>query len=212
MDKYELVFDLIEHPEKYTAEQMDEILSHPETKEIYETLCKADSAVEAQKKVDVDAEWELFSRKYGIRTRRRLLSFGSRAASIAVIICTSIVAVAAGIAVTVAVSGPKTAPKADEIENTTGYIAALPDSVTVPADTVTTELAPIKFENEPLETIMKKVAAIHKVEVKFTSKEAAGLHLYYKLDPALPLDEVVSQLNTFQQINIRRKGNVLTIE
>ena len=212
MDKNQLVFDLIEHPEKYTAEHMEEILSDPETKEIYETLCKADVAMEAQKKVDVDAEWELFSRKHGLTTRRRILSFGSRAASIAVIICTSIVAVAAGIAMTVAVKARKSAPKADDIENTAGYIAEIPDSVTASADTVTTVLAPIMFENEPLETIMKMVAVIYKIEVKFNSKEAAGLHLYYKLDPALPVDEVVSQLNIFQQINIKRRGNVLTID
>ena len=68
------------------------------------------------------------------------------------------------------------------------------------------------FEDEPLEKIMKEVADAYGVKVKFNSKNAASLHLYYKFDPSLPLTEVVEQLNTFEQINIRHTGNILTID
>ena len=68
------------------------------------------------------------------------------------------------------------------------------------------------FENEPLDKIMKKIAEAYGVEVKFNSSETASLHLYYKLDPSLPLDEVVEQLNTFEQINIRQDGDILNID
>lgn len=213
MDRYELVFDIIEHPEKYSKEQIEEILSDPETREIYNIVCRTDSAVEAHKEVDVDAEWERFSQKYVLRRRRIFPGFGSRAASISVIIFTSIVAVAAGIAVTVSVSHRNSAPIAEgDMEKTAGFVAAATDTLSVQTDTVKAEVAPVMFENEPLEVIMKKVATAYDVEVKFENKDAASLHLYYKLDTALPLDEVVSQLNTFEQINIRRKGNILTID
>lgn len=46
----------------------------------------------------------------------------------------------------------------------------------------------------------------------FDNKEAATLHLYYRLDPSLSIDEVISQLNTFEQINIKRQGDTLTID
>ena len=45
--KYDLVFDLIEHPENYTSEQLAKILSDPETREFYRLLCLTDSAIEA---------------------------------------------------------------------------------------------------------------------------------------------------------------------
>lgn len=80
------------------------------------------------------------------------------------------------------------------------------------ADTVSALTAPVMFEDEPLEAIMNTVARAYGVEVRFNNDKAASLHLYYKLDPSLPLDEVVSQLNTFEQINIRRNGNTLTID
>ena len=61
MDKYELVLDIVEHPEKYTSGQLAEIMSDQETREIYNLLCKTESAIEANEEVDVDAEWENFS-------------------------------------------------------------------------------------------------------------------------------------------------------
>ena len=73
MDKYELVLGIVEHPEKYTSEQLAEIMSDPETKEIYNQLCKVDSAIEADKEIDVDAEWEDFSEKHSVRCRRTFL-------------------------------------------------------------------------------------------------------------------------------------------
>lgn len=61
------------------------------------------------------------------------------------------------------------------------------------------------------EDIMKAVSANYGVDVVFNNKEAATLHLYYRLDPSLTIDEVISQLNTFEQIDIKRQGEMLTI-
>ena len=79
-------------------------------------------------------------------------------------------------------------------------------------DTIMVSPIPIMFENEPLDAIMKEVAAAYGVEVKFNNREVASLHLYYKLDTSLPLNEVVEQLNTFEQINIKQYGNLLNID
>ena len=53
MDRYELVLEIIEHPEKYSADRLSEIFSDPETKKIYNLLCKTDSAIEAAKEMVV---------------------------------------------------------------------------------------------------------------------------------------------------------------
>lgn len=212
MDKYELMLDIVGHPEKYTSEQLAEIMSDPETREIYNLLCKTDSAIEANEEVDIDAEWENFSEKYAFRPRRSKFWFGSRAASIAAIICTSIVAVATGIAVTVVVIDHKPEPVAGNVVVAPSAVAVSTDTLTNKNDTVMVNLTPIVFENEPLEKIMKEVAVVYGVEVKFSNADAASLHLYYKFDPSLPLNEVVEQLNTFEQINIKKNDNTLTID
>lgn len=206
-----LVLDIVEHPEKYTSEQLAVIMSDPETREIYNLLCKTDSAIKANKEINVDAEWEDFSKKYPVHSRRTFLWFGSRAASIAAIAGTSIVAVAAGIAVTVTVIGHKQEPVAENVV-APSVVAVSADTTTTKNDTVMVGLTPVMFENEPLEKIMKEVAGAYGVDVRFDNREAALLHLYYKFDPSLPLTEIVEQLNTFEQINIKHNGNILTID
>ncbi len=211
MDKYELVLDIVEHPEKYTSAKLAEIMSDPEAKEIYNLLCKADSAIEAEKDIDVDSEWKYFSKKHSTSFRRTFFWFGSRAASIATIVGTSIVAVAAGIAVTVAVIDHKSDPIVENVAVEPTVVVSA-DTITAKSDTVKAGRTPIMFEDEPLEKIMKEVADSYGIEVKFNNKEVKLLHLYYKLDPSLPLNEVMEQLNTFEQINIKQDGNILTID
>ena len=214
MDKYQLVLDIIEHPAKYTEERLAEILSDPETREIYNLLCKADSAIMANKEVDTDAQWADFTRKHIIRPRHHFSWFGSRAASIAAIICTSIVAVAAGIAVTVSVIEHTDKPAVSDEPQITVTPTEIPQETEVhaPTDSIATAAEPVMFVDAPLNAIMEQIAVTYGVQVRFNNDEAAGLHLYYRLNPELTLDEVVAQLNTFEQIDITRNGNTLTID
>lgn len=214
MDKYDLVLDIIAHPEKYTPEELNEVMADGETREIYNLLCKTDSAVAANREINVDAEWETFSDNHKIRRRRPFKWMESRVATIAVIVCSSIVAVAAGIAVTLSVIENK--PKQEPVRVLAGVdqsaVASQDTIIKERGDTVVVTETPVIFENEPLEIILQYVGKAYGVEVKFSNKEVSALHLYYKLDPALPLDEVISQLNTFEQINIRRNDNILTVD
>lgn len=211
MDKYDLVLDIIEHPEKYSSEQLAEIMSESETKDIYNLLCKTDSAVEAYKDPDINAEWKIFSDKNKVRLHRTFLCPGSRAASIAAIIGTSIIAVAAGIVATVAVIDHRQKPIGDHATVASSVIANPTEKITIQNDTVKFGADAIMFEDESIENIMKDVADAYGIEVKFNNNETASLHLYYKFDPSLPLNEVVEQLNTFERIKIERNGNILII-
>lgn len=212
MDRYRLVLDIIERPEKYTSDQLAEIMSEPETRDIYNLLCKTESVIKAGGEPDINTEWEKFSGNHAVRTHRSLLWLGSRAASIAALVVSSVAAVAAGIAITVSVIDNEPKPTTDETTVTPAVIATATDSVITQNDSVQIATGPVMFENEPLEKIMKEIAGAYGVEVKFNNKEAALLHLYYKLDPSLSLNEVIEQLNTFEQINIRRNDNTLTID
>lgn len=211
MDKYDLVLDIIEHPGDYTAGQLHDILSDPEAKEIYILLCKAGDAVRTVEEPDVDAEWDAFSQSHPL-PRRHYLWRGSRAATVAAVVGTSLVAVAAGIAFTVALTVHKPDPVIGEVTVTSSDMSVAADSLPTGEDTLKVNTAPVMFENEPLEKIMKSVASFYGVEVKFNNRSASTLHLYYKLDPSLSLNEIVEQLNTFEQIDIRRSGNLLTID
>lgn len=212
MDKYDLVLDIIEHPEKYSSELLAEIMSEPETREIYNLLCKTESAIKGSEEPDINEEWENFSDSYSIHPRGVFSWLGSRAASISAIVGTSIAAVAAWIAVTVSVIDYKSEPIAENMAIVPSAVTVLSDTITNKCDTVNVSLTPVMFENEPLEKIMNEIAKAYGIEVKFKDVNVASLHLYYKFDPSLTLNEVIDQLNTFEQINIRRNDNTLTID
>lgn len=212
MDKYKLVLEITEHPDNYTAEQLAEILSEPETREIFNILCKTDSAIEAEKGIDVETEWENLMEKHSNRLRRSFPWSGSRAASIAGITGISIVAVAAGIAVSLSIVDHKPGPIAEEAMSTPHVEAIVPETLTMNNDTAKATPEPMMFENESLEKIMQGIADAYGIDIEFNSREAASLHLYYRLDTSLPINEVVEQLNTFEQINIKQIGNLLIID
>ena len=212
--RYDIVLDIMEHPEKYTSTQLEEILSDPETRDIYNLLCKTDSSIESDKTVDIDAEWERFTKAHNVRKRWPFIRRGSRAASIAIIVCTSLAAIAAGIAITVTVNkGNDSKPAVETTSNSNTVSTVIPEEgLAEPQDSIKAVTEPVMFEDSSLEDIMKAISATYGVYVTFTSKEVAALHLYYRLDPSLSLDEVISQLNTFEQINIYRNSNTLTID
>lgn len=213
IDKYDLVFDIIEHPDRYTAEQLAEIMSDPETKEIYTLLCKTDSAAEAhRRRVDVDAEWGSFADGH-LRSRRPKFALfaQNRAASIATFALTSLAAVAVGIAVSVSVTDRRDNTAPQDIQPTMSATTSLiPDSVTAEADSLAT--GAILFDDATLRDIMDAVSKMYDVEVKFGNNDAASLRLYFKLNPEHTLDETVERLNTFEQINITVNGSTLTID
>lgn len=150
--------------------------------------------------------------KHNVRRRLRFLWPGNRTASIAAITGTSIIAVAAGIAITVAINDNRPEPIPNNVTVTPNLESLSKNTVIMSDDTVRIAKEPVMFEDEPLETIMKEVAATYGVEVMLNNEETASLHLYYRLDPSQPINEVVKQLNTFERINIRQDGNILIID
>lgn len=212
MDKYELVLDIMEHPSNYTSDRLAEILSDSEIREIYNILSKTESALKTVEDADVDAEWADFSAKHPMSRRPRFMWSGSRAASIAAIVGTSIVAVAAGIAVNVAVLDQTPEPIDDSVIVAPAVAAMTDDTIITRDDSVKGSIAPVMFEDESLEKIVREIAEAYGVEVRFDNIDAASLHLYYKFNPLLPLDEIVEQLNTFEQINIARQDNLLIVD
>lgn len=214
VNKYDLVLDIVEHPEKYPADRLREILSDSETREIYNLLCMADSAVEAEKETDVDAEWERFAQRQSIAPRRRFSGLlGSRAAGIAAIIFTSVVAVAAGIAVTVAVGKHRGESAADKTETReVAAVTAAGDSLIQASDSLRAMSAPILFEDKSLEEIMEEVSRIYGVKVSLPHQ---GGGISASLLQTRPLHCRSTRLcrssTPSEQLHIRHEDNSLII-
>jgi len=210
VNKYDPVFDMIDHPENYSSEEQAEILADPEAREVYNLLCKVDTAVEYHKGIDPDAEWAKFTQKHPYVHRRSL--FVSRAAIISAIAGTSLVAVATGIALTYTLSVEKTDVQPVSTVSFDDTTAIVDVNLLSAGNDSLLAKEPIVFEDESLETIISAISSAYSVSAIFNNEDVASLHLYYKLDTSLSLDEVIAQLNTFEQIDIKQNGNTLTID
>ena len=81
MNKTDLLLQMMEQPQHYTAEEWQEILADEECREIYTLLSKTQSAIDAaradQEVTDdmIDAEWQRLSdEKQEVREKRKIFA------------------------------------------------------------------------------------------------------------------------------------------
>lgn len=86
MDKFEKILDIIDHQEKYSDEEIREILQDEECRKLYQTMVEVDSALENPSPIiNVDEEWEKFSQEHQLQEKAThpITSWRKLAASIA---------------------------------------------------------------------------------------------------------------------------------
>lgn len=217
-DKIDRLLDALEHPENYSDAEVEQILSDPQAREVYDMMRKTADASAPVPQINLDEEWQRFEAK---QTRRkpvilRWLPFmaSRNAAAVVLALVGTLAVVAATIGVTHYIGTQKDLAQTQQTEQQEQTAVAKTDIA--PADTIPTEVAPlpetILFKGETLETILSDIARYYGVTVKFNQDAAKSLQLYFEWNQALPLNEVVEQLNNFEQINITLTDNVLTVK
>lgn len=216
MDKYDIVLDIIEHPEKYTSARLSEMLSDPETREIYNVLVKTQSAAKSRdtmSSAEVEEEWKRFERAHPT-SRFRFLGLSGRAASIALLIVSSVVAFAVGITIKVSLDRGNTdeavvvAARGDAAQSS----AAVRDTIAPPSESPSAKpTSPVLFDNASLGEIIETIAKTYGVKARFEVEAKRQLRLFYKFDPNNTLQSIVDQLNNFEQIDITLEGSELVV-
>ena len=219
MDKTELLFRMMEQPEKYDEGQWREILSDKECHELYTMMAAARSAVEAERydqradDTTVQQEWERFVAKHPHAGNSSRPIWRRVAAVAAVIVIAASIVVAA-----VHTRGFGLLQERQSSDDSTQQTPVTATSVTSDI-TENQEVIPTLTDNEAhlyddisLEQIIDDMTAKYNIqEVEWRSEEAKSLRLYYRWEPSYSLDKVVDMLNSFQAFTIQRTGNKLII-
>ena len=104
-DRTDRIFEAIEHPERFSDDEIQEMLDNPGIQELYKQICKTADALTTTEEPDIDREWEQFVNRQRKSVAQGLLYslrvFFNRNAA-AVLICT--VASLAVVAATLGVS------------------------------------------------------------------------------------------------------------
>lgn len=62
------------------------------------------------------------------------------------------------------------------------------------------------FENVAFGRMMAEIAAYYDLQVKFESDEAKSLRLYYEWDSHTNIEDVIKELNQFENVDIACKA------
>ena len=207
MDKYDKLLDIIENPERYTDDEISQLLSDPEVADLYQTISATSSVLHHDCSApDVDAEWERFSRKHR-QPRRNFRMRHNVAATIIAIV--AITACATGIGMRLYQSEPAVT----ETTAQTGVDALTPDisGRVMPEDSTAILPEIIIFDNQRLDVIVRQIAERHGLKAGFRSPATAGLRMYLKWETSTPVEKVVETLNTFEQIDIEIIGDSIAV-
>ena len=225
MDKFEIILDIIDHQEKYSDEEIREILQDEECRKLYQTMVEVDSALESPSPIiNVDEEWEKFSQEHQLQEEATqnaaqnaashpITSWRKLAASIAGFVLISGIAFAA-IHTFIKRSQEPTQVTADTHQETmksdSVKLVAVKDHLPQPKP----EKPAIHktFENVAFEQMLSEIASYYDLQVKFENNEDKTLRLYYEWNSHSSIENIVKELNQFENVNIELQQNELIVK
>lgn len=218
MDKTELLFRMMEQPEKYDDGQWREILSDKDCHELYTMMMATRGAVEAGRydqqadDATIQQEWERFVAQHPqAATSTRPIWHRIAAVAAVIVIAASIVVAAVrthgfGLLQDQTASDSSTQLTPIATNDVSHNVAEAQEVIPTIQD------EGHLYDNISLEQIIDDMTARYNIQdVEWQSEEAKSLRLYYRWEPSYSIDKVVDMLNSFQAFTIQRTGNKLII-
>ena len=209
-EKRLMLFDMQEHPDKYTDEQMEHLLADEEVKEFLRDLAMARMAGKkaTPKKIDVDKAWKEFSNG-SYRNRMKI------AASIVGIIFLS------GVALAAVQNGWFKLSTSDKVvedktvtEQTVNSKQLTNDSLKAmtvePTDSL--DMKPVVFDNAELGTILMQMADFYHVKVEYMNANTQHVRLFFNWNKTKTLEQNMELLNAFDRIQIEYVEGILIVK
>jgi hypothetical protein len=207
MNKTDRLLQMMEQPQRYTADEWQEILADDECRELYTLMSKTQSAVSAARADEevtdemIDAEWQRIAKPHsGMPTLLKI------AAMFIGILMLSGIAFAAIHIVSQRVGGEENHGDRSIIQQEDRPAQSVP--VILP-DTIT---QPRIFENVPLDKIIAEMALYYNKVVDIQNEQAHELRLYYKWDRKDDIGSIVEDLNHFDHVTLAVEGDRLTVK
>lgn len=237
--KWDLLLDLLEHPEKYSETQKNELLGDEEVNELYQQLIETRQSLdfakskEEMKMPSIDAEWEKLKDEMKLKEKQQkeemsqnaetqqtakqlpLWSPMRKVAAVAAVLVVSGITFAAIHLVT-------RSHQASDNSNTE-LVSSRKDSiqqVSTPqksnieekADSASLAQFPLVYENAELQNILTPIAGHFHLQVTYQNESARHIRLFLQLEKNMSLDDIIELMNHFEKVNIRHEGQTLIVE
>ena len=232
--KWDMLLDFLEHPEKYSETQKDELLGDEEVNELYQQLVETRQSLdfakskEEMKMPSIDAEWEKLKEekqqkevmKQNAETQHtaKLLPLWSPMRKVAAVAAVLVVS-----GITFAAIHLVTRSHQASDNNNTELVASRKDSiqqVSAPqksnieekTDSASLAQLPLVYENAELQNILTPIAGHFHLQVTYQNESARHIRLFLQLEKNMSLDDIIELMNHFEKVNIRHEGQTLIVE
>ena len=232
--KWDMLLDLLEHPEKYSETQKDELLGDEEVNELYQQLVETRQSLdfakskEEMKMPSIDAEWEKLKEE---KQQKEEMSQNAETLQTAKLFpLWSPMRKVAAVAAVLVVSGITFAAihlvtrshQASDKHNTE-LVSSRKDSIqqvfapqksNIEEKTDSASLAqlPLVYENAELQNILTPIAGHFHLQVTYQNESARHIRLFLQLEKNMSLDDIIELMNHFEKVNIRHEGQTLIVE
>lgn len=237
--KWDMLLDLLEHPEKYSETQKDELLGDEEVNELYQQLVETRQSLdfakskEEMKMPSIDAEWEKLKDEMKLKEKQqkeemsqdaetqqtaKLFPLWSPMRKVAAVAAVLVVS-----GITFAAIHLVTRSHQPSDKNNTELVASHKDSiqqVSAPqksnieekADSASLAQLPLVYENAELQNILTPIAGHFHLQVTYQNESARHIRLFLQLEKNMSLDDIIELMNHFEKVNIRHEGQTLIVE
>ena len=232
--KWDMLLDLLEHPEKYSETQKDELLGDEEVNELYQQLIETRQSLdfakskEEMKMPSIDAEWEKLkeemqqkeemSQNAETQQTAKLFPLWSPMRKVAAVAAVLVVS-----GITFAAIHLVTRSHQAFDKNNTELVASHKDSiqqVSAPqksnieekTDSASLAQLPLVYENAELQNILTPIAGHFHLQVTYQNESARHIRLFLQLEKNMNLDDIIELMNHFEKVNIRHEGQTLIVE
>lgn len=232
--KWDMLLDLLEHPEKYSETQKDELLGDEEVNELYQQLVETRQSLdfakskEKMKMPSIDAEWEKLkeekqqkeemSQNAETQQTAKLFPLWSPMRKVAAVAAVLVVS-----GITFAAIHLVTRSHQPSDKNNTELVASHKNSiqqVSAPqksnieekTDSASLAQLPLVYENAELQNILTPIAGHFHLQVTYQNESARHIRLFLQLEKNMSLDDIIELLNHFEKVNIRHEGQTLIVE
>lgn len=232
--KWDLLLDLLEHPEKYSETQKDELLGDEEVNELYQQLIETRQSLdfgklkEEMKMPSIDAEWEKL--KEEMKQKEEMSQNAETQQTAKQLPLWSPMRKVAAVAAVLVVSGITfaaihlvTRSHQPSDKNNTELVSSHKDSiqqVSAPqksnieekTDSASLAQLPLVYENAELQNILTPIAGHFHLQVTYQNESVRHIRLFLQLEKNMSLDDIIELMNHFEKVNIRHEGQTLIVE
>ena len=232
--KWNLLLDLLEHPEKYSETQKDELLGDEEVNELYQQLIETRQSLdfgklkEEMKMPSIDAEWEKLkeemkqkeemSQNAETQQTTKLFPLWSpmrKVAAVAAVLVVSGITFAAIHLVTrshQASDNSNTELVSSRKDSIQQVSAPQKSNIEEKTDSASLAQLPLVYENAELQNILTPIAGHFHLQVTYQNESARHIRLFLQLEKNMSLDDIIELMNHFEKVNIRHEGQTLIVE